>query len=117
MGDHHRNPFARGTSAQLPIQTRDCFNRVLGIGDEVIVPELKTPSLTVLAVNPVLDPAAPPNAVSVTLQLLVSFVVKADTATRQFIRIRTAEERGIPPEVIAEAQAAGNGSGGGVTEQ
>lgn len=70
------NPFHR-VGDPPPPRVRDAVNKVLEIGDEVVV---ITPKwlMRVAEIKPLLDPGAPPNAMSVVLVTRVMLVAPRD---------------------------------------
>lgn len=101
MGNHRVNPFARGTTVVRPTKLRDALGRELQEGDLVILPKSLAPTARVMQIRPNLHPGAPPNTLSVVLQVVLPFIAPADTPLGDIVLIQTAPEpspNGAPEE-------------------
>lgn len=106
MGEHKSNPHAFNNTAPAPPQlVRDLYGRPLEVGDRILVTGGNAPMYTVVDVRPVLDPRLPPNTVVVTLQSTIQFPAGANGRLQNVVRVMTATEAGLVPNVTADKPA------------
>ena len=110
------NPAAKDyRDAAVVLEAR---GRVLQEGDEIILSLPGPIYFRVAQITPVLDPAAPPGLLNVHVGCMLSFVAKRGVVSREFIRVRSAEEAGAMGFQLLEAtpkdtSAQGDGDSGG----
>lgn len=90
--------------------------RPLQEGDEVILSLSDPIYFRVAQITPVLDPGAPPGLLHVHVGAMLTFVAKRGAVSREFIRVRSAEEAGAMDFQMLEAapkdsSAQGDGDG------
>lgn len=115
MGDVARlNPQSREYTG--PAVVKEARGRVLQEGDEIILSLPSPIYFRVAKITPVLDPTAPPGLLHVHVGSMLSFVAKRGQISREFIRVRSAEEAGAMDFQLLEAApknttAQGDGDG------
>lgn len=107
MGAEARtNPFSKENSKPYIDGIVDLRGRKLEIGDEVMLNTGNPIFFRVIAINPVLDPKAPPGLMQIEVAAAIHFYAPKNKVQLEFIRTRTAEEAGpmnvFKPEEGAE---------------
>ncbi len=74
--------------------TKDARGRVLMEGDEVILNVQGPIYFRIAAIEPSLDPSAPPDILVLTIGAMVPFMAKRGAINKQLIRVRTLGEAG-----------------------
>lgn len=87
--------IAAALEGKAPV-VRDHYGRVLEVGDEVVYDDV---AFRVVAIDPVLDPAAPPNLMKARFVAVQELTVPREQWLQGVLRVRTAAEvSGKQPE-------------------
>ena len=92
MSEHKINPFAKGTTVDLPSIVRDLYGRSLVVGDKVSL-NLQAPTLFVVqSIAPVVDPSLPANHMEIIVATRLRFLAIRDQPNAEFARVIAAAE-------------------------
>jgi len=100
MGHDARSNLLSNESDQQQIMPRDHRGRPLQIGDEILLNTQGPIFYRVIGLAPVLDPKAPPNLVRIEVAAAVHFIAPKGSVNKEFIRVRTVEEAGMPTHLL-----------------